>query len=139
MIIPDYVERHARLYPEKIAMVFEDRQCNYFTLQERVYRLANGLIRLGLKKGDRVAVLAENCFEFLEIYLGVAKAGGVAAPLNFRLLPKDIVHLINYVETGFLILGANYVDMINSIRGEIKEVKRFITVEGSGAGMINYD
>ena len=36
MIIPDYVERHARLYPEKIAMVFEDRQCNYFTLQERV-------------------------------------------------------------------------------------------------------
>ena len=42
MIIPDYVERHARLYPEKIAMVFEGRQCNYFTLQERVYRLANG-------------------------------------------------------------------------------------------------
>src|SRR3989304_4841000 len=69
MIIPDYVERHARLYPEKIAMVFEDRQCNYFTLQERVYRLANGLIRLGLKEGDRVAVLSENCFEFLEIYL----------------------------------------------------------------------
>jgi len=139
VIIPDYVERHARLYPEKIAMVFEDRQCNYFTLQERVYRLANGLIRLGLKEGDRVAVLAENCFEFLEIYLGVAKAGGVVAPLNFRLLPKDIAYLINYVETEFLILGANYVDMINSIRGEIKKVERFITVEGSGAGMINYD
>lgn len=139
MIIPDYVERHARLYPEKIAMIFEDRQCTYLKLQERVYRLANGLIKLGLKEGDRVAVLAENCFEFLEIYVGVAKAGGVVAPLNYRLLPKDIGHLINYVRTEFLILGANYIDMIKSIRGEIKEVRHFITVEGSGEGMIPYD
>ncbi|MDP6180447.1 MAG: AMP-binding protein, partial [Desulfatiglandales bacterium] len=82
MIIPDYVERHVNLYPEKQAIIFEDRQCSYLELQERVYRLANGLIKLGLKEGDRVAFLAENCFEFLEIYLGVAKAGGIVAPLN---------------------------------------------------------
>ena len=112
MIIPDYVERHARLYPEKKAVIFEDRQCTYLELQERVYRLANGLMKLGLKEEDRVAVLAENCFEFLEIYMGVAKAGGIVAPLNYRLLPRDITHLLNYVETDFLILGANYADMI---------------------------
>lgn len=138
MIIPDYVERHARLYPEKIALICEDRQCTYLELQERIYRLANGLINLGLKEGDRVAVVAENCFEFLEIYIGVAKAGGVVAPLNFRLLPKDIAHLINYIRTEFLILGANYIDMINSIKGEVKKVKHFITLEGRSSGMINY-
>ena len=139
MTIPDYVERHARLYPEKIAMIFEDRQCTYLELQKRVFRLANGLIGLGLKEGDRVAVLAENCFEFLEIYLGVAKAGGVAAPLNYRLLPTDIGHLIDYVRPEFLILGANYFDMINSIRGEIGRVRHFITVGGRDEEMIHYD
>jgi acyl-CoA synthetase (AMP-forming)/AMP-acid ligase II len=139
MIISDYVERHVNLYPEKKAVIFEDRQCSYLELQERVYRLANGLIKLGLKEGDRVAVLAENCFEFLEIYLGIAKAGGLVAPLNYRLLPQDIAHLINYVKTEFLILGANYADMIHSIRGEIEKVKHFITLEGSVEKMINYD
>lgn len=139
MIIPNYVERHAGLYPDKKALIFEDKECTYLELQERVYRLANGLIKLGLKEGDRVAVVAENCFEFLEIYMGVPKAGGVVAPLNFRLLPKDIAYLVNYVGAEFLILGANYVDMINSIRDDIKKVKHFITLEGSGPGMINYD
>jgi acyl-CoA synthetase (AMP-forming)/AMP-acid ligase II len=139
MIIPDYVERHAGLYPEKKAVIFEERQCTFLELQERVYRLANGLMQLGLREGDRVAVLAENCFEYLEIYLGIAKAGGVAAPLNFRLLPKDITQLINYVDTEFLILGANYIDMINSVRGEIKRLKHVITVQGRGEGMIDYD
>jgi len=139
MIIPDYLERDVRLYPDKEALICEEKKCTYRELQERVYRLANGIIKLGLKEGDRVAILAENCFEYLEIYLGIAKAGGVAAPLNFRLLPKDIAQLVNYIDTEFVILGANFVDMINSIKGDIKKVKHFITLEGSGEGMINYD
>jgi long-chain acyl-CoA synthetase len=139
MIIPDYVERYARLYPERTAVIFEDRQCTYLELQERVYRLANGLIKLGLKEDDRVAVLSENCFEFLEIYTGVAKAGGVVAPLNYRLLPKDITQLVSYVDTEFLIVGANYVDMIHSIRANIQGVKHLIALGGGGKGMIDYD
>lgn len=139
MIIPDYIERHTVLNPEKKSLIFEDRQCTYMELQQRVYRLANSLIKHGLKEGDRVAVLAENCFEYLEIYLGVAKAGGVMAPLNYRLTPNDISHLIRYLEAKFLILGFNYLDMINSIKDEIIGVKYFITVEGSGDGMIHYD
>jgi len=139
MIIPDYIERHARLCPEKVAIIFEDRQCTYRELQDRVYRLASGLIKLGLKEDDRVAVLSENCFEFLEIYAGVAKAGGVVAPLNYRLLPQDIAQLVGYVDTEFLIVGTNYADMIHSIRGNIAGVKHLIALEGGGEGMIDYD
>jgi len=139
MIIPDYIERHARLCPERIAIIFEDRQCTYRELQDRVYRLANGLIKLGLKEDDRVAVLSENCFEFLEIYTGVAKVGGVVAPLNYRLLPQDIAQLVGYADTEFLIVGANYADMIHSIRGNIEGVKNLIALEGGGEGMMSYD
>jgi long-chain acyl-CoA synthetase len=139
MIIPDYIERHARLCPERTAIIFEDRQCTYLELQDRVYRLANGLIKLGLKEDDRVAVLSENCFEFLEIYAGVAKAGGVVAPLNYRLLPEDIAQLVGYVDTEFLIVGADYVDMIHSITGNIGGVKHLIALGSGGEGMMDYD
>ena len=139
MIIPDYVERHARFYSDKKALIFEDQQCTYRELQDRVYRLANGLIKLGLRENDRVAVLAENCFEFLDIYMGIPKAGGVVAPLNYRLLPRDIAHLIKYIDTEFLILDANFIDMVNSIKGEIKKVKHFIVLKGSFEAMISYD
>ena len=57
MIIPDYVEKNARLYPDKTAIkLFGDRACTFSELQERVYRLANGLLHLGVVTEDRVAV-----------------------------------------------------------------------------------
>ncbi|HEX5847068.1 MAG TPA: AMP-binding protein, partial [Rhodoplanes sp.] len=60
---------------------------------DRACRLANALIGLGLKKGDRVAVLAYNCLEWLEIYAAVAKAGLVVVPVNFRLVGPEIRYI----------------------------------------------
>jgi len=51
-------------------------------VDERACRLANALLGLGLQKGDRIAVLARNCFEWIEIYAAVGKAGFVAVPIN---------------------------------------------------------
>lgn len=82
---------------------------------------------------------SENCLEFPEIYLGVAKAGGIVAPLNFRLLPQDLAQLINYVRAEIIVSGSNYLDMFRSIRTDIKGVKHIIGVEGSAEGAIDYD
>lgn len=73
MIIPDYVDRNAKFYPNKTAIkVVGDRSCTFSELKERVYRLANGLLQIGLNRGDRVVVLAENCLEYPEVYFGIA-------------------------------------------------------------------
>ena len=61
---------------------------------ERSCRLANALLGLGLAKGDRVAVLAYNCVEWLEIYAATAKAGLVAVPINFRLVGAEIRYIV---------------------------------------------
>ena len=53
---------------------------------ERACRFANALGGLGLSKGDRIAVLAYNCLEWVEIYAGAAKAGLVIVPFNFGLV-----------------------------------------------------
>ena len=140
MVIPDYLEKNARHYPNKTAVkVVGDRSCTFSELKERVYRLANGLLSLGIRKGDRVAILAENCFEYPELYYGIAKAGGVVTPLNFRFAPPEVSHLTNESGARILVVQEKYADMIQSLRPELKHINHYVCIGGSPHGMLNYE
>src|SRR4030095_15647505 len=84
---------HARLQPDKIGVRDSRRVLTYAQWNARACRLANALLGLGLEPGDRVAILAYNCIEWMEIYLALAKAGLVAVPINFRLLAPEIQYI----------------------------------------------
>ena len=77
---------NAHVFPDKIGARDLDRALTFAQWNARACRLANALLGLGLAKGDRVAVLAYNCVEWLEIYAAAAKAGVIAVPINFRLV-----------------------------------------------------
>jgi len=140
MKIPDFVERNAKFYPNKTAIkVIGDRNCTFSELKERVYRLANGLLQIGLSNGDRVAVLAENCFEYPEIYFGIAKAGGVIVPLNFRFAPPEVSFLTNESGATVFILQNQYIDMVKSLQPELETIKQYICIGDTPEGMLNYD
>ena len=83
-----------RLQPDRIGARDLEREMTFKQWNERACRLAHGLLGLGLAKGDRVAVLAYNCVEWLEIFAAGAKAGLVIVPLNFRLVGKEIRYII---------------------------------------------
>src|SRR3954463_15716378 len=89
---------NARLFPDKIGARDLDRAMSFAQWNARSCRLAKALIGLGLAKGDRVAVLAYNCVEWLEIYAATAKAGLVIVPVNFRLLAPEIGYIITNSE-----------------------------------------
>jgi long-chain acyl-CoA synthetase len=139
MILPAYTERNAWLYPNKTAIVFEDRRCTFSELKDRAYRLANGLLRLGLNANDRVAILAENCFEYPEMYYAIPKADGIVAPLNYRLIASELSYLINYVGAKVLILQSQFAAMITSRRPELKTVEHYVCLGDCPQGMISYD
>ncbi len=140
MVIPDYLEKNARHYPNKIAVkVVGGRSCTFSELRERVYRLANGLLRMGLSKGDRVAVLAENCFEYPEIYMAVGKAGGVAAPLNYRFAPPEVSLLANESGAKIFVVQDKYADIVQALRPELKDVEHYVCIGGPSAGMLDYE
>ena len=140
MIIPNYLERNAKHYPDKTAIrVIGDRSCTFSELKERAYRLANGLIKIGINKGDRVAVLAENCFEYPEMYFGIAKAGGVITPLNYRFAPQDVSLLTNEAGAKAFIVQSNYATLVKSLQPELKTVKQYICIGETTDGMFNYD
>jgi len=82
----------------KTALISGDKSLTYKELNQRVNRVANGLLEAGLKKGDRVAALFFNCIEFMEVYFACAKAGFIFIPLNFRLTARELAEIFEDTE-----------------------------------------
>jgi fatty-acyl-CoA synthase len=96
--------RHcARAHRDRIALVDGERQLTYGALDERTDRLGHVLLGRGVGRGDRVALLARNCAEYLEVELACAKIGAITAALNWRLTGRELAHCINLVEPRLLI------------------------------------
>ena len=130
----DALRAHARINPDRPgARAFHCRKV-IERERSRACRLANGLIGLGLKKGDRFAVLAYNCVEWMEIYAAAAKAGLVAVPINFRLVGREIRYIVENCEARALIVQDDLIGPIEEIRGEIPVEKgKFIHFGGAVA------
>src|SRR6185437_2722718 len=97
-----FLERSVLVYPDKVAVVHEDRRYTYREFGERVNRLASALRAAGLRKGDRVAFLAPNIPALLEAHYGVPAAGGVLVALNYRLNAEDIGYILKHSGARFL-------------------------------------
>ena len=82
MIITEFLDLSAMLVPERTAITFEGKRYSYAQLKQRANRLADSLNRLGLKKGDRAAILEVNCNEYVEACFGVVRVGGIFVPLT---------------------------------------------------------
>jgi len=109
----------ARLQPERIGARDLSRSMNFALWNARACRLANALTGLGLAKGDRVGVLAWNRIEWLEIYAAAAKAGLVAVPINFRLVPAEIRFILQDCGAAAVIAEEGLHGAIEEIRDEL--------------------
>ncbi|MDP2951992.1 MAG: AMP-binding protein, partial [Chloroflexota bacterium] len=80
----EFLDITAAICPEKTATTFEGKKETYERLSERVSRLAQALSKLGVARGDRVAILQVNCPQYIEAYFAATKVGAIFVPLNFR-------------------------------------------------------
>ncbi len=99
------------------------REMTWWVFNEKANRMANLLMKRGVKKGDKVAILLMNCLEWLPIYFGILKAGAVAVPLNFRYTAEEIKYCLNLSETSALIFGPEFIDRVETINDQIPGVK----------------
>jgi acyl-CoA synthetase (AMP-forming)/AMP-acid ligase II len=117
--VAEIVAAHARTSPDRLAARDSRRSLTFAQLDERANRLANALLGLGLVPGDRVALLAYNRIEWMEMYVGVARAGLVAVPLNFRLVSSEIEYIANDCDARALVVEDALVDRIEPIRARL--------------------
>ncbi len=99
------------------------RDMTWRVFDEKANRLANLLLKRGIKKGDKVAILLMNCLEWLPIYFGILKAGAVAVPLNFRYTAEEIKYCLELSDTTALIFGPEFISRVESILEQIPQVR----------------
>src|SRR4051812_11987143 len=134
LTVSDTVAAQARLQPNKLGARDSRRALTYRQWHQRASRLANALRGLGLEHGERVAVLAYNRVEWLEIYVALARAGLVAVPINFRLVGPEILYVVQHAEARAFIVQDSLVERIQPIRDQLDiPSERFIPLGHLGA------
>ena len=120
MNISEAVATHARLTPQKLGVRDSRRGLSYAQWNARATQLANGLRGVGLQKGDKVALLAYNCVEWMEIYAALARAGLVAVPINFRLTSTEIEYIAQHSDAMAFIVQDELIDRVEPIKSQLK-------------------
>lgn len=116
------------------------RDMTWRVFNEKANRLANLLIKRGIRKGDKVAILLMNCLEWLPIYFGILKAGAVAVPLNFRYTAEEIKYCLGLSDSIALIFGPEFIGRIEAIYDQIPMIKTlFFAGENRPSFAENYD
>jgi acyl-CoA synthetase (AMP-forming)/AMP-acid ligase II len=95
--------------------------------------VTNALVDLGVKKGDRVALLAMNSYDYLASYFGIARIGAVAVPMNFRLTSDEYEYLIDHSDSRSLIFGQEFLEPVQSVMPKTKKVEHYIMMGNSPA------
>lgn len=111
MTLVEMLERNAKEIPEKVAIIFHDTWINYQELNQTVNKLANGFIDMGLKKGDRVGLMLPRIPELVISFLAIAKAHGIAVPINFELTDKNIKTILKSISPWCLIIHSSFFDL----------------------------
>jgi acyl-CoA synthetase (AMP-forming)/AMP-acid ligase II len=113
-LVHHFLERSARLYPDKVALIHSKVRATYAEIDIRADNLARHLLSRGLQKGDRIALLMENSLEYVISYYGIMKAGGVSVPLNSDLKPEGLRYVIEDLEARILITNSRFEKLIAS-------------------------
>ncbi len=125
---PHYLDVHAQVRPDKTALICGDRSLTYAQLNARARRVANALSALGVKSGDRVAVMTYNSIEALEIAGGLSKLSAIGVLLNYRLREHEVAYIVNDCQAKVAIAGAGLVDIVNKARDEVTGHVSYIAV-----------
>ena len=107
----EIVAMNAYLSPDKEGARDLTRSLTFRGWNDRSCKLANALVGLGLEKGDRIAIIAYNCLEWMEIYAAVAKAGLVVVPINFRLIGSEVRYILENSEAKAVIVQDDLLDL----------------------------
>ena len=112
--IGSWLVKREFLTPAKEAVVDGGKRLNYRELNHRVNRLANALLELGLRNGDRMAILSYNRLEFIEAIMAAAKLGLILVPMNWRLTAAELAFILNDSGAAALIFDAGLIEQVRT-------------------------
>jgi len=146
MTISEMLARNARMSPNSIALIERDpaknlrKQITWKQFNERVNRIANGLLSRGIRKGDRVIHWMMNSINWLEAYVAIVRTGAWAVPLNFRFTSQDFKYCMDVAEPKAVIFDEQFSDHIKAIHDNFFLTNNYIAVgENAPPNMVLFE
>lgn len=139
MRIKDLVVKQAERFPEKPAIIFRDSVITFSELRDRVFKLAQALIKQGIKKGDKVALFLPNWPEYIYSYLALFSIGATVVPLDFMLKNDELESCLNHSGSCLLITKLNPSVSLGHIKQSVKSLKAIILVGESQEGCLSFE
>ncbi len=123
-----FIRRSALIYPNKTAIVYNDKRYTYKEFYERVNQLASALKKIGIQKGDKVAFICPNIPPMLEAHFAVPMIGAVLVSVNIRLASQEICYIINHSEAKAVFADNEFAGLVSPVISELKQVKTFVNI-----------
>ncbi len=136
----DLIVRNALCFGNRPAWfeVDDDRTLTFFEYKEDVDRLAFGLRKAGIKKGDRIGVLGKNSLQYFLLYGAAAAIGAIMLPINWRLSADEICFILNDCTPKIVFADGEFQDLILKIRTELQSVKVFFNLKSDEGGFVSF-
>jgi acyl-CoA synthetase (AMP-forming)/AMP-acid ligase II len=124
----DLTERNAHLHGDDIHLIFGERRSTFRSFADRSLRLASALYELGMRSQDRVAMLAMNCAEYLEVYGACEIAPFIIAPVNFRLAGPEVEFMLRDSAPRVLIFEQQYAALLEELRPRLPGIQHYVAI-----------
>ncbi len=137
MTLVKLIEESKR-HKKRTSLIFEGKKISYADLSEKVRRFGAGLQNLGLKRGEKVAILLKNCPEFIISYFGILRAGGIAVPLNTFLKTEELKLILQDSSARFLITSSQLLEKVRNLQIRLENLEKIISTDKIEEGTTSF-
>ena len=134
----DVYRRNAACFPDRTAFVFEGQRVTHLDYLRRVERLASGLARIGVRSGDRLAILSQNSLEMVDLIGASALLGAILLPVNYRLSPEEITFVLADGAPVIVVAGDGYQDAIAALKGSLPSARHYFGIGAAHPALIPF-
>ena len=125
------VRVHGAGRPDHVALIEGERRLTWGEVAERSRRTAQALASQGVGAEDRVAFLDKNGIEHFDVFFGASLLNAVAVDVNWRLAPPEVEFIVNDAEAKVLVVGPDFVDLVDAIKDNLTTVQKILVVAGA--------
>ena len=129
MLVNEFLEQSAKRFPNKVALICQNKRVTYIQIENAANSLANALISYGLHKQDRAAIYMENSIESVISIFGILKASGIFVIINPQVKSKKLEYMLNDCQVKILITDTKHLEEISGIMPNCSHLKRVIITD----------
>jgi crotonobetaine/carnitine-CoA ligase len=133
-VIHRLLEKQAEKYGDRTFLLFKDKSYSFRELNEMAGKVATGLQQWGIRKADKVAIVMENCPEFLFLVFGLCKLGAVEVPINTAHKGDLLTYMLDKTDSRLIVTDSKFLDRINPVLSRLPKVEGVVVMDTNREG-----